>query len=70
MGKLDGKIAIVTGAGQGVGRGIALAFAKEGAKLALPSRTFSRVESVKKEIEDLGGEAFECRNGARPAVHP
>jgi len=58
VGKLEGKTAIVTGSGQGVGRGIALAFAKEGAKLALPSRTLSRVEEVKKEIEALGGEAI------------
>ncbi len=58
MRKLEGKIAIVTGAGQGVGRGIALAFAKEGARLALPARTPSKVEDVKKEIEALGGEAI------------
>ena len=32
MGVLDGKVAIVTGAGQGVGRGIALALAKDGAR--------------------------------------
>lgn len=36
MGKLEGKTAIVTGSCQGVGCGIALAFVKEGAKLALP----------------------------------
>lgn len=58
MKKLEGKIAIVTGAGQGVGRGIALAFAKEGARLALPARTLSKVEDVKKEIETLGSEAI------------
>ena len=33
---LEGKIAIVTGAGQGIGRGIALALAKEGASIAIP----------------------------------
>lgn len=70
MRKLEGKIAIVTGAGQGIGRGIALAFAKEGAKLALPSRTFSKVETVKKEIEALGGVAIamECDVGDKKQV--
>jgi NAD(P)-dependent dehydrogenase (short-subunit alcohol dehydrogenase family) len=42
MGMLDGRIALVTGAGQGVGQGIALALAAEGAKVAERSRRWSR----------------------------
>jgi len=69
-GKLNGKVAIVTGAGQGVGRGIALAYAKEGAKLFLPSRTLSKVEAVKAEIVALGGEAMamKCDVGDKSQV--
>ncbi|XHR99754.1 short-chain dehydrogenase [Sphingomonas sp. DBB INV C78] len=52
---LEGKIAIVTGAGQGVGRGIALALARNGAKVALLGRTLSKVEAT----------AEECGNGSR-----
>ncbi|WP_328354876.1 SDR family oxidoreductase [Mycobacterium sp. NBC_00419] len=55
MGRLDGKIAVVTGAGQGVGRGIAIAMAKEGAHLALLGRTLSKCESVADEIRSLPG---------------
>src|SRR5215211_2065459 len=55
MGVLDGKVAIVTGAGQGVGRGIALALAKEGAGVALLGRTVSKCEAVAAEIAAAGG---------------
>jgi NAD(P)-dependent dehydrogenase (short-subunit alcohol dehydrogenase family) len=57
-GRLDGKVAIVTGAGQGVGRGVALALCSEGAHVALVGRTLHKVESVAAEAASRGGEAI------------
>ncbi len=57
MGRLDGRNALVTGAGQGVGRGIALALAAEGCAVALAGRTEAKLESVAKEIEERGARA-------------
>jgi NAD(P)-dependent dehydrogenase (short-subunit alcohol dehydrogenase family) len=51
---LDGKVAIVTGAGRGMGYQIALALARYGANLVVCSRTISELESVAEEIERLG----------------
>lgn len=58
MVKLEGKVAIVTGAGQGIGRGIALAFAKEGAKVVIAEINAATAKSVEKEINDLGTDAL------------
>lgn len=62
MGILDGRGAIVTGAGQGVGRGIALALADEGAHVAVLGRTVDKLTGTCAEIADRGGRAepFEC----------
>jgi NAD(P)-dependent dehydrogenase (short-subunit alcohol dehydrogenase family) len=57
MGVLDGQVAVVTGAGQGVGRGVALAVAKEGAKVMVLGRTQAKCEAVAAEIEARGGTA-------------
>jgi meso-butanediol dehydrogenase / (S,S)-butanediol dehydrogenase / diacetyl reductase len=57
MSALDGKRALVTGAGQGVGRGIALALTAEGAAIALLGRTLTKLRGVEKEIAELGGSA-------------
>lgn len=47
---LAGKVALVTGAGQGVGRGIARALARRGARIALVGRTLAKLEAVAGEI--------------------
>lgn len=54
---LELKVAIVTGAGRGIGRSIALALARSGARVALAARTVEDLEKVQAEIEGLGGEA-------------
>jgi NAD(P)-dependent dehydrogenase (short-subunit alcohol dehydrogenase family) len=57
MSRLTGQVAIVTGAGQGIGRGVALAVAGEGAKVVVLGRTRSKCEAVAAEIAGRGGEA-------------
>ena len=56
--QLTGKIAVVTGSGQGLGRAIALMLAEEGATVALAGRTVSKLEAVAEEIAALGGSAL------------
>ncbi len=58
MGILEQHNALVTGAGQGVGRGIALALAKEGARILVAGRTRAKLEKVCGEIHAAGGEAW------------
>jgi len=56
----SGKVVVVTGSSAGLGKAIALGFAKQGADIALISRNQARLEKVKKEIEALGSRAIIC----------
>lgn len=55
---LEGKVALITGASQGLGRALALAYAKEGASLVVNSRSEESIRPVAEEAESLGAEVL------------
>jgi NAD(P)-dependent dehydrogenase (short-subunit alcohol dehydrogenase family) len=61
MNQLSGKVALVTGSTQGLGEGIAMRFAQEGAKLIVNGRSEERGQKVVSALQQLGAEAIFIR---------
>ena len=59
--KINGSIALVTGAGRGIGKAVALTLGRQGATVILTARTMKELDQVKKEIEVAGGSAHSIR---------
>ena len=57
MGRVSGKVALVTGASRGIGRSVARALAREGAHVIAVARTVGGLEELDDEIRDIGGSA-------------
>lgn len=58
---LEGSVAVITGAGKGIGRAIALAYAEAGASVVCGARTLSDVEAVAETVRANGGNAIACQ---------
>ncbi|MFC3282455.1 SDR family oxidoreductase [Litchfieldella rifensis] len=67
-GRLNGKQAVVTGAGQGIGRAVALAFAAEGAEVIAASRTLSKMEDLPEQVSKITPVALDVTRGDEVAA--
>jgi NAD(P)-dependent dehydrogenase (short-subunit alcohol dehydrogenase family) len=65
MGRLEGKVALVTGAGSGIGQATAIRFAQEGARVVLSTRTAAHGEETLKTIKANGGTAIFVQSNGR-----
>lgn len=61
MGRLEGKIALITGSNSGVGEQTAKEFVKEGAKVIICARREEALNEAKKALEEMGGEVLSVR---------
>ncbi|MBI4608738.1 MAG: glucose 1-dehydrogenase [Candidatus Rokubacteria bacterium] len=66
--RLAGKVAVVTGGGSGIGRGIVLCMAREGANIAIPDIQFENAQQVVKEVEALGRKALALKTDVTRAA--
>lgn len=60
MGVLTGKVALITGGSRGIGKAIAMAYAREGAKVFICARRATELKKTAKEIRSIGGEVSWC----------
>jgi len=58
LSSIEGKVAIVTGAGRGIGKAVSVSLAKAGCRVVLAARTREQIEAVQKEILSQGGDAL------------
>ncbi len=65
---LTGKVSIVTGAGRGLGKAMAIALARAGSSVVLMSRTISEIELVAQQIASLGGKSLAIRTDVTDSV--
>src|SRR5947199_1605759 len=62
---IHGKCVLITGAGRGIGKRLAMGFAAEGARVGLLSRSQAELDLAKLEIEQAGGQALRLRGDVR-----
>ena len=67
--ELAGKVAIVTGSSRGIGRGIAMRFAREGMKVVINARTVEAVETTATDLRELGADTLAVPDIITGSVH-